>query len=496
MERQALRRSGLVSTGQLADAVLYEDGEPLKGVHPQRLAVVRDDGNGRFTFRWHEGFYFAATNNSDPRDNGRTYELEVPQTVLERVTAILPAGLRPQMTLVLLGACLLVLPWAAVTYAPREQRLDWLRRSLPFVCTMGLLLFVAMLFRENIVNVYSLGGKVFHAGVALILLLVFLVFPFWNWRTEQRYQVSRFARGPSLWMAALSILLIQVLSLAGAVEAGARLVPVISTGSLNPGCRFLWNDDVSKYNSLGFDDREPGPKRGPRILVLGDSNTHGYGVTKQQRYSARLEGLLHKSDASLEVFNAGKGGMDTLEEAAALERIGDVIRPDIVVVGYCLNDAEGDLPVVHFTSVDRLFFFTFPSYAYSRLYLSKPIDRWARSIRQHQSDSLGWARVLMGFDRIGGWCRQRNVRAIVIVFPMFESGSQDGRAVMDQVVNAAVNRGLMAHDLFDDFKYSWSQLVLSSHDSHPNPLAHEIVAKRLAQLIGEVRPAYRAPSAQ
>lgn len=52
--------------------VLFEDGEPLPVadcIHED----IRQLGAGRYSV-WHRGVYFSATDNSDPRMNGRTYE--------------------------------------------------------------------------------------------------------------------------------------------------------------------------------------------------------------------------------------------------------------------------------------------------------------------------------------------------------------------------------------------------------------------------------------
>jgi SAM-dependent methyltransferase len=58
-------------------AVVLEDGRPLGGPANARHDDIRQAGGGRFSF-WRDQVYFAASDNSDPRTNGRRYEIAFP----------------------------------------------------------------------------------------------------------------------------------------------------------------------------------------------------------------------------------------------------------------------------------------------------------------------------------------------------------------------------------------------------------------------------------
>ena len=61
-------------TGNQSLLILFEDGKPLgpgKSVHQE----IRDKGQGRFSHWTREGLYMSASDNSDPRKNGRVYEV-------------------------------------------------------------------------------------------------------------------------------------------------------------------------------------------------------------------------------------------------------------------------------------------------------------------------------------------------------------------------------------------------------------------------------------
>lgn len=70
-------------------ARILEDGRPLPGPANATHDDVRQIGGGRFSF-WYDFVYFSTPDNSDPRTNGRRYEIEYP---ISRTTAV-ALGLR------------------------------------------------------------------------------------------------------------------------------------------------------------------------------------------------------------------------------------------------------------------------------------------------------------------------------------------------------------------------------------------------------------------
>ncbi len=95
-------------------------------------------------------------------------------------------------------------------------------------------------------------------------------------------------------------------------------------------------------NSRGFRDlREFKYSKSPdvvRVLVLGDSFTVGYEVRQDQTYASILEGYLRKNGLNAEVINAGMSGNSNAEELVFLEQEGVKYEPDVVILGFFLND--------------------------------------------------------------------------------------------------------------------------------------------------------------
>jgi hypothetical protein len=63
------------SSARLTSAVMLEDGVPLPGPANAARTDISQIGQGRFSF-WHNVVYFSATDNSDPRTNGREYAFQ------------------------------------------------------------------------------------------------------------------------------------------------------------------------------------------------------------------------------------------------------------------------------------------------------------------------------------------------------------------------------------------------------------------------------------
>lgn len=113
-------------------------------------------------------------------------------------------------------------------------------------------------------------------------------------------------------------------------------------GSISNQVEF--NTEVST-NSFGLRGPEVGPKRGLRILALGDSFTFGVGARQEETWPARLAEIL-----GAEVLNAGAPGFGVPDAVAWYERYGVQLDPDVVVLTVFLandlQDASPDQPKV------------------------------------------------------------------------------------------------------------------------------------------------------
>jgi lysophospholipase L1-like esterase len=110
---------------------------------------------------------------------------------------------------------------------------------------------------------------------------------------------------------------------------------------LVPGIRgHAWGADIA-INSHGFRDRDypvEKPRGVRRIAVIGDSIAFGNHMAASDTFPEQLEALFAQRGRPVEVLNLAVPGYDTQNEVAFLEQTGLAFQPDLVVVGYCIND--------------------------------------------------------------------------------------------------------------------------------------------------------------
>jgi lysophospholipase L1-like esterase len=161
----------------------------------------------------------------------------------------------------------------------------------------------------------------------------------------------------------LVIALFGILLVLGAIEGVARLSGLRPNSNAYLQSRRLghrWSPNYSGrfYNadgtgftltisSQGLRDREyaiPKPADTFRILALGDSVTYGHGYELEESYPKRLEVALAATapaDAPpVEVVNGGTADYSTDQELMWLQEWGLRFDPDVVLIGYVMNDAR------------------------------------------------------------------------------------------------------------------------------------------------------------
>jgi lysophospholipase L1-like esterase len=107
---------------------------------------------------------------------------------------------------------------------------------------------------------------------------------------------------------------------------------------------YTWGHRVIN-NRFGFRERElqiPKPAGVCRIMVLGDSLTWGAGLALEERYTYLMEMYLNKtfSNRQFEVLSFAPPGAPTVTERDILHDFRDIVAPDLIVVGFVLNDPQ------------------------------------------------------------------------------------------------------------------------------------------------------------
>src|SRR5256885_2685078 len=95
-------------------------------------------------------------------------------------------------------------------------------------------------------------------------------------------------------------------------------------------------------NSLGHRDREFPVERHPgvpRVIMLGDSLTEGWGVRFEETASKRLEALFARAGRQVEVINTGVGNYGSVQEVEAFMTRDTPFRPDVVALNFDFRSA-------------------------------------------------------------------------------------------------------------------------------------------------------------
>lgn len=263
-----------------------------------------------------------------------------------------------------------------------------------------------------------------------------------------------------------------------------------------------------RLNNLGLrgPDVTPAKPDGTlRIVCLGDSFTFGEGVREEQTYPAMLQGMLdHRMvPGPVEVINAGVQGYGTLEELYLFGLVCDPLQPDVVTLGFVLNDAT-DLQetIRHNDEASRAFEPSLPGRV-SALWQMFERQREARRLEQAFIDttrksfeSSRWNDTRTALRGMNEYSRERGFTFVVVIFPMFTRLDRDYpfEDLHRKVAGACTDVGIAHLDLLDAFRGRSAETYwVHPVDHHPNRLVHGEATRRIIDFLRELGVIGRAP---
>jgi lysophospholipase L1-like esterase len=259
---------------------------------------------------------------------------------------------------------------------------------------------------------------------------------------------------------------------------------------------FLMGVDV-KINSLGFRDREISVQKPPgtyRIVALGDSTTFGWGAPFDQTYPKVLEKSLNENPPSpkwskYEVINTGVGNYNTAQELAMLKQNGLRLDPDMVTIGWYINDAEP-------TPVPSNNWIAFHSYGY--IWLTSNLDGVLRNLGARQSykdyylslynpNQPGLPKMRQAFAELAALCKQRNIPLHILLVPELHtlSGNYEFKQIDDLIREIGKENDVPVLDLINAFPPDGDprRFWASPEDDHPNGAANVLIGNYISQTL-------------
>lgn len=233
----------------------------------------------------------------------------------------------------------------------------------------------------------------------------------------------------------------------------------------------------ARTNELGF--RGHAPARGResgsyRIVGIGDSVTFGWGVGDDETFLERVDFALESrmGPNSVEVLNFGVPGYNSAQEAVLLRELVFSLDPDLVVLGYVLNDAEPTL----FADEPR----DGIALRSSRL-LQLGRDLW---LAGESRAAVARRAMEAGLSDIARRAGERGVPVLFFVYPNAWRGQDP--ALPLRLARALAFACVDMHAAFDEHYRKtgagFRDVALSATDAHPNPVGHALIAEALREL--------------
>lgn len=296
------------------------------------------------------------------------------------------------------------------------------------------------------------------------------------------------------WLARILLMLLPVILLLGGLELTLRIVPPGQSGRAaddRPDVIYYPGDARINPWSRGH----PDPLR---IAVVGDSVTYGSGCQFYDTYSQRLEALLNLNDnqRSAEVWVWAKGGDNPNTEIRYLPAI-EEWKPDILILGICLNDAENAHKM---GQVGAWRMETLPapppswlaavlrhsragSFIYQKLAARQARRGYLAYYRRlYNREYSGWKLLVQAIRRFRDFCGEQEIALVPVIFPLFSDVDRyPFDWVHEQIGNVFREEGVAHLDLLEAFRGQSPQRlqVIPMVDAHPNEIAHRQVAENL-----------------
>lgn len=257
-----------------------------------------------------------------------------------------------------------------------------------------------------------------------------------------------------------------------------------------------------RFNKLGFrglDFSEEKQSGATRIAFFGDSFTMGEGVFFQDTYPQQTRAYFMRDfQKRVESLNFGVSAYNTEQEEKLISYILPKFNPDVLVLGYFMNDPAGRLPTTKEeaklwdpAASIRTKYPPPPNirllglgYAAWMNWISKKLELdYSRKL--HDPNDVYWSVSETALHEIGNKCREFDIPCVAVLFPLL-TDLQEYPLMPEhnQVKETLVAAGFVVLDVLGEVKtFPTTELHVHPTDHHPNELVHRLVGEKLANII-------------
>lgn len=285
----------------------------------------------------------------------------------------------------------------------------------------------------------------------------------------------------------------------------------------NPRGYFGTGNNIDQHtNSRGFRGPEFSDVKATdsaRIIFLGDSFTFGEGVFDNDTYPAQFEKIANENNLypgkKVESINLGVGGYNTQQEWFVLKDMADKWQPDLIILGYILNDVEAKLfstlddglvrrnreaqiQEVTQTAGDNRSILEIPR-------INRLISSYFKTINQdselidyynsiYRDENPNWVTTKEMLKNFGDYSKQKNIPVLVVIFPLlFELNDNYPFSNLHQkVITELKSNNLEYIDLRESLNgLEANALWVYPTDPHPNEIVHFLAAKKIFEKLGK-----------
>jgi hypothetical protein len=269
-------------------------------------------------------------------------------------------------------------------------------------------------------------------------------------------------------------------------------------GYLKPGGRVTYR--INEHGFRGGALMDEKPKSELRVLCLGDSITFGEGVREEDTYPARIEKLLTatSSGRTVQVINAGVQGYGTREEIALYFARCAKLKPDIVALGFFLNDVTDSGETIRQNDERTREFSLTGLAAISKICAMLERRRRATELQEQYFETTrrsfngeGWQVAKQLLAMMQQQSEKDHFRFVVVLFPILWEldGIYPFEDLHARIAAGCQEAGCEFVDLLPFFRGRRAEsLWVHPTDQHPNEIAHAIAAERIAATLAARAP--------